>query len=76
MVYLNCKDIELKTSTHMLLAGEDKDMMQIRKEGKKWLSFILKKNLDFPAWFNLQYQKSVTTELQGRYSVGWLVGLV
>lgn len=35
MVYLNCKGIELKTSTHMLLAGEDKDMMQIRKEGKK-----------------------------------------
>lgn len=35
MAYLNFKGIGLKTSIHMLLAGEDKDVMKIRKGGKK-----------------------------------------
>lgn len=52
MAYLNCKGIELKTSPCVILAGEDKDIMKIRKGGKKWLS--LKKSSAFPAWFHLQ----------------------
>lgn len=49
MAYLNCKGIELKTSTHMLLAGEDKDMMKIRKEGKKIAVFHSQKESCFPS---------------------------
>lgn len=52
MAYLNCKGIELKRSPCILLAGEGKDIIKIRKGGKKWL--CLKKSSAFPAWFHLQ----------------------
>lgn len=44
MAHCKGKITELKASTHMVLAGEDKDAVKLRKGGKKWL-FILKKSL-------------------------------
>lgn len=51
MAHWNGKVTELKARTHMvLLAGEDKDTMKVRKGGKK-MAFILKKSLAFQPGF-------------------------
>ena len=74
MAYLNCKGIDLKTSTHMLLAGEDKKMMKIRKGGKKWLSFIVRKS-SFPSLVSLAIAEISYYRASGKifWLGGWLV---